>query len=192
MNHSQAVELLENGDLSCMTFFKDNGYDLEYAYTLLLSDNILESKSVLSGLNSVRADWLKKIISVIEGEVEYPTYFQIRNFLEIDLTIFIKSNKINYVNSILKMAELFQSINLETYKFLGRVLLKNDFPKESKIFLDKSIKEYYSDVELHFLFVEYYLYINDLNQAQKYINNCLRINPNYYPAQKTRQKISQL
>lgn len=185
MEYSEAIEQLEGGDLTCSEFFKKNGYDLAYAYTLLLSGSISESKSVLERLDSVRADWLKKIICIIEGGVEYPTYFQIRNFLEIDLTIFINSKRIDYVNSILKLADLFQSINAETYKFLARGLLKNNFPKECKIFLDKSIKSYYNDVELHFLCVEYYLYMKDTENAKKSLNTCIKINPSYYPAQKT-------
>ena len=185
MDYKTALELLENGEsYQCTDFFRSGDYQLEYAYTLLLNDEPDEALTVLESLDSVRSDWLKKIISIIENKVEYPTYFQIRNFLEIDIDMFIKSKKINYVNSILKLADIFQSINTESYKFFGRVLLKNDFPKESKIFLDRSLNSYYNDVELHYLFVEYYLYIKDLEQAKRCAETCLKINPDYYPAKK--------
>lgn len=186
MNYSDALELLEKGNPeTCSDFFKSNNYPLEYAYTLFLMGDIKQAGLILQSLDSVRADWLKKIIAIIQSKSEYPTYFQIRNFLEIDLTMFIYSKRIDYVNTMLRFAEVFQSINNETYKFLGRCLLKNGFPNESKIFLTKSLNEYFNDVELHYLFVEYYLYINDLKQAKKYAENCLRLNPEYYPAKKT-------
>ena len=190
MDYKTATELLENGQsCECIEFFKSGGYDIEYAYALLLNDDLKLAESVIEPIDSIRADWLKKIIAIINGNIEYPTYFQIRNFLEIDLTIFIKSGRIDYVNAILRLADVFQGINSETYKFLGRGLLKNDFPKESKIFLDRSLESYYNDVELHYLFVEYYIYIKDYDKAKKSALTCLKINPEYYPAKKISEEL---
>lgn len=191
MEYRKATELLLNGHpQDCIEFFKTNNNSLEYAYALLLTSRIKESKYVVEQQDSVRSDWLKKLLLVLEGEIVYPTYFQIRNFLEIDLTMFIKSGRVDYVNILLKQAENFQGINNETYKLLGRCLLKNGYPKECKIFLDRSLKEYYNDVELHYLFAEYYLYMNDLNNAKKAVENCLRINSEYYPAKKSYKLLS--
>jgi len=191
MDYNKAINFLENGNpKGCIDFFKDNNYILEYTYSLLLLEKINEAENILKKTDSVRADWLNKIILIIKGKCDiYPTYFQIRNFLEIDLNLFFKSNKINYVNKIMAVANIFQQINNESYKFFGRVLLKNNYPKESKIFLDKSLDSYYNDVELHYLFVEYYLYMNDFENAKRAVNNCLKINPKYYPAIKTKNNL---
>ena len=130
----------------------------------------------------------KKLIDIFNGMYNiYPSYFQIRNFLEIDVNIFFRANKIDYVNSLLRMIDAFQEINGESYKCIARVLLKNNYKNECKIFLDKSADAYYNDVELHYLFVEYYLSINDYENAKKSVETCISINPEYYPALKQKE-----
>ena len=186
MNYSEALKKFENIELNdCMDFFKENGYALEYAYSLLLSGYPAEAKKIADDNDSVRFDWLSKLISVCCGRVEYPTYFQLRSFLEIDLTALIKAKRIDYVNNILKMAQKFQGINSECYKFIGRCLLKNGYLNEAKIFFDRSLNYYYNDIELHYLYVEYFLTIGDFQNAKKSAKICLNINPDYYPAKKT-------
>ena len=192
MDYYKAKELLVNGCPSeCMDFFKNNGYLLEYGYSLLLSRNLNKAVSVFNNVNSNRADWAKKIISIINDSIDaYPTFFQIRSFLEIDLNLFFNSGNIDYINKILLISNILQQINNESYKFLGRVLLKNDCTNEAKIFLDRSLDSYYNDVELHYLYVEYYLYNNDIDNAKKAVLNCLKINPEYYPAKKTKELLT--
>lgn len=191
MNYNDAVNKLLDIDIKgCIDFFRKNNYPLEYAYALFLSDKPDEALSVLKNLDSVRADWLYKLISILKGRKEYPTYFQIRCFLEIDMELLIKAQKIEYVNIILKYIDFFQGINGESYKLAGRCLLKNGYPKESKYFFDKSLNDYYNDMELHYLYVEYFLHFGDKENAKKAIKNCLRINPEYFPA-KNMQKILQ-
>ena len=193
MEYKEALEKLERIEIDgCIDFFKKNGYDLEYAYCLLLLGKLKEAKTVAETKNSVRNDWLLKLINICQGVVEYPTYFQIRSFLEIDLSLLIKAKKFDYVNNILKMAQRFQGTNNESYKFFGRGLLKNGYPKEAKIFLDRSLGDYYNDVELHYLYVEYYLLIGDKINAKKSVENCLRINPQYYPANKMYKTLSSI
>ena len=189
MDYKQAFERLENGEaVSCIEYFKKNGYELELAYALFLTGKTNEAKKILQSHDSVRYDWLLKLINISEGKTDYPTFFQIRNFLEIDLSLLVKYEKYDYINNLLKMAQKFQGINGESYKFFGRGLLKNGYPKEAKFFLDKSLEDYYKDVELHYLFAEYYLYCGDMANAKKAAANCLAINPNYYPAVKLLKK----
>jgi tetratricopeptide (TPR) repeat protein len=184
MNYSQAVQLLENGDIkNCIDFFKTNNYTLEYGYSLLLEGNFKEANAVLERCNSHRADWALKIIPLMQGIVQtLPTYFEIRSFLEVDLNLLFKAHQIKSVEYILGGADILQDINSETYKFIGRALLKNGYMNFSKIFFDKSLSSAYNDVELHYLFVEYYDANNDIQNALKAVKNCMRINPNYYPA----------
>lgn len=186
MNYKEAENLLEEGKpASCEKFFRQNGYTLEYAYSLLLQGKYKEAQTIIYPIDSIRADWIKKLIPMINGILDRePTYFQIRNFLEIDLTLLIKSGRFQEVNNLLKYSELFQGINNETYKLLGRGLLKNNYIKEAKVFLDRSLNEYYNDVELHYLFAEYYMATGREDYVKKAVENCLKINPEYYPAKK--------
>ena len=192
MNYTEALKFLENGDAkSCINYFYDNNYELEYGYTLALLGKLREAKLVFQSIDSLRASWMIKLIPILQGGIKnYPSFFQIRNFLEIDMTMFFKADKDDYINNILSAADIFQSINNESYKFIGRALLKNNCSDIAKFYLDKSLENYYNDVELHYLFVEYYLAMNDVQNAMRAVDNCLRINPDYYPAKKTKNELS--
>jgi len=189
MDYIKAKELLEHGHPEdCTDFFKENNYPLEYGYALVLSGDLENAYKVFSSIDSHRADWMLKLIPIMQKSFSlYPTYFQIRNFLEIDLSMLFKTNQIEYINNILLASEMFQSVNNESFKCIGRALLKNGFPNEAKVFFDKSMENYYRDVELHYLFVEYYLYINDIENAKKSVENCLKLNPDYYPAKRMKE-----
>lgn len=186
MEYIEAKTRLEKGHPEgCIDFFKENNYPLEYGYSLVLSGELDNAVNVFTSVDSLRADWMLKLIPIIKKSFSlYPTYFQIRNFLEIDLSMFFEANKIQYINNIMLASEMFQRINNESYKCFGRALLKNGYPNEAKIFFDRSLEQCYRDVELHYLFVEYYLYINDIENAKKSVENCLKLNPEYYPAKR--------
>lgn len=192
MDYKKARFYLENGHPEkCADFFRENKYPLEYGYSLFLQGELGSAEVIFKSLKSVRADWAIKLISVINGNTDvYPTYFQVRDFLEIDINLLFKVNRIDYINKILLAADMFQQENNESYKFFGRVLLKNNYPNEAKIFFDKSLDNYYNDVELHYLYVEYYLQGKDYANALRAVNNCLKINSGYYPALRMKKILS--
>lgn len=191
MDYIEAVNFLENGNAKkSIDFFKDNDYLLEYAYSLFMLGKFDEAKKIFGDIDSRRADWAKKIISIVQNQfVGYPTYFQIRSFLEIDIDMLIKNRQIDFVQQILNYANFFNQINNESYKFFGRVLLKNGYPDGCKFFLDKSKDVCYNDSELQFLYVEYYLFINDIENTKKAIEKCLAVNSEYYPAKRIKVKL---
>lgn len=184
MNYKQALEYLENGKIDfCIDFFKDSGNRLEYGYSLMLKGKLEGAANILSSINSIRADWAIKLIPIMQGYLgELPTYFQVRNFLEIDITLLFKAGMPDYVEYILGAAETFYDINRESYKFFARALLKNGYLNAAKAFLDKSLDVCWRDPELHYLFVEYYMINNDGKNAKKALDNCLEVSPDYFPA----------
>ena len=163
MDYIEAVNFLENGNAKkSIDFFKDNDYLLEYAYSLFMLGKFDEAKKIFGDIDSRRADWAKKIISIVQNQfVGYPTYFQIRSFLEIDIDMLIKNRQID----------------------------KNGYPDGCKFFLDKSKDVCYNDSELQFLYVEYYLFINDIENTKKAIEKCLAVNSEYYPAKRIKVKL---
>lgn len=192
MDYRTAVKLLENGKgKEVKDYFKRNNHLLEYGYCLLLEGNPDTAKEIFAPLTSTRAEWAVRIIALIQNVYgEMPSYFQIRSFLEIDISLFIKYNQIEYVQKILDSVDFFQEINRESYKFVARALFKNNYIGVAKIYLDKSCSDYYNDVELHYLYAEFYLAHEDNENALKAVNTCLRLNPNYYPAVKTYRELS--
>ena len=88
--YNLAKKKLESGITDYKDFFKENGNILEYGYCLILEGQLDKAEQVLKTIDSIRADWAVKLIPFMKGHVEIlPTYFQIRNFLEIDINLLL-------------------------------------------------------------------------------------------------------
>ena len=178
-------KLLTSLDENCQQFFVKNGYILENAYYELLSENLEKAKNLFNAVknNDIRAHWAAFMVSLIEGDVrEYPSYFELRNFLEIDLNILLTYFKGNYVENIIRYADFMFTINPEVHKFIGRVLYNNGYREQGMFFLDRAKNYFYHDPELHYLLAYIYYCDKDYQRAQKAANDCLYILPAYFPA----------
>ena len=193
LDYKQAKEkLLTYFDESCQQFFVKNAYTLENAYIKLLSSDIAGAKELFLSIkdSDIRAHWALFMISLIEGDVrEYPSYFELRNFLEIDLNILIHYYKGDYVEKIIRYSDFMYTINPEIYKFIGRVLYNNDLKEQAMFFLNRAKSYFYNDPELHYLLAYIYYNDNDLMLTKKSLNDCLYILPEYYPARNLLNKI---
>ena len=187
--------LLNNMNENCQQFFAKSSHHLELAYSLLLQDKLDDSKNVLKNIKDydIRANWLDFLISLIELNANgYPSYFELRNFLEIDLNILLHYFKGNFVENILRYSDSMYSINPEVYKFIGRVLYNNGYEPQAMFFLDKAKAYFYNDPELHYLLAFIYSNKKDFKKADEALNNCLGILPEYFPAKDLKNKISKL
>lgn len=165
---------------------------LEHAYLAIVNDDLASAKAVFSRLDSPRAKWGVIFVSILEGFLqEYPTFFELRNFLEIDLDFLIKNQKINYVEQFLGALDILSGINQEVYKFTGRVMFENKLYSAALKYMEKSKQIYYNDPELHFMFAKYYIQFHNKQEAYYYINECLKLLPEYYPALELKQKIEE-
>lgn len=181
-------------DSECQSFFEKNGYTLELAYSKLLTGQLKDAKNLFNEICEIekRAHWGRLISSLLLNELTpYPTYFELRNYLEIDLNLFINYHKKDYVEEILNYADAFVSINPETYKYIGRVLYNNELYSWAKFFLERGKNILYQDPELHVILAELYMSENNNEKALRAINACLAILPNYFPALKIKQKLIQ-
>ena len=182
-----------SGDFSVESFFNQNNYILEYAYCKLLSGDIKTADAEFSKIADYdfRADWAKKMIQFIKGQVLHlPSYFQIRNFLEIDLNLLINAGQAEFVENIINGADLFYSINLESYKFISRVMLYNDFVEIALHYLLLAKDKFYYDPEMHFMLANCYMKKGDKDLAKKSTQACLSIVPEYFPAKKLLDKLT--
>ena len=164
---------------------------VEHAYFLILNNDLNNAKKVFELLDSPRAKWGTAFIDILLGYIEhYPTYFEIRNFLEIDLDFLIKNEKIEYVEQILGALKILIDINQETYKYVARVMFENRLYKAAREYLEKSKDIFYNDPELHFLYAKYYLKTREYEKADFHLDECLSILPDYFPAQQLQKEIS--
>ena len=163
---------------------------IEHAYLLLLNNELEQAKCIFQNIDSPRAKWGEILVPILMGVLtKFPTYFQIRNFYEIDLDFLLKNEKLDYVEQMLGALGIFSSINQEVYKYAARVMYENKLYSAALKYMNKSKQLYYNDAELHFMLAKYYFRVNDLENADFYINECLNLIPGYYPAEIMKQKI---
>ncbi len=193
MDYATAKNKLILGDFSNSDWFEAHGYFLEQAYSLVLEQRAEEALSVLDIIyeKDIRADWLRKIIPVLVSKKfeEYPSFLQVRNFLEVDLTMFLQMEQGEYTLNLLNFGEEFFSICKESYKFMGRALYYYGLkPLALKFFLFAKDK-FYNDSEVHFLLAKTYLDMEDKENARHAIQTCLSFIPEYKPALKILSEI---
>jgi len=156
---------------------------VEHAYLAVLDENLLAARAVFEALDSPRAQWGKALTGILNGFMDiYPTYFDIRNFFEIDLDFLIKNEKYNYVELLLSSLKILSKINQEVYKYTARVMYENKLYNASLEYMEKSKEIFYNDPELHFMLAKYYFNLNQYSEADYYISECLKILPSYHPA----------
>ena len=177
----------------CKKFFENHNYKLELAYCEIILDNLKNAYDIFKSLEDtdLRAHWGLVMIEFINGCVaRYPTYFELRNFLEIDLNILINYCKGDYVEKIVRYADFMFTINPEVYKFIGRVFLTNGLKPQALFFLNKARDNFYQDPELHYIFAQIFREENNIQQCEKALLACLDILPGYAPAKVLLEEIS--
>jgi len=164
---------------------------IEHAYLAILNNDLQSAEAIFESLDSPRARWGKALTGIISGYMEFfPTYFEIRNFFEIDLDFLIKNEKIDYTENLLGALEILSDINQEIYKYTARVMYENKFYSSALKYMEKSKSIFYRDPELHFMFAKFYINSGDFQLADLYLTECLKIVPSYFPALKMKRDIA--
>lgn len=179
----------------CRAYFESNNYPVEAGYCYMILDNFKKAKEQfeIASKDNIRGHWGLMLLQMIDEKISMtPTYFEIRNFLEIDLDIFIKYCKGDIVQQIIKFTDFMAFYNLETYKFIGRAFWAHNYIPVAMHFLEKAKSNLFKDPELHYLLAYIYYTNKDITNCKKAINTCLNILPQYAPATMLKEKISNL
>lgn len=196
MNYEEVKKDFLSGKIKgCKTYFENNNYYVEAGYCCIVLDELDKAKELFQEVQEVdtRAKWGLILLQMIKGDIlTFPTYFQIRNFLELDLSILILYCKGEYVEKIIRYADFMAYYNPECYKFIGRAFWANNLMSAAMFFLRRAKDKFYQDPELHYL-LAYIFYNNDrnINLAKKALGACLGILPEYAPAKKLYAQIVQ-
>lgn len=196
MNYEEVKKDFLSGKIKgCKTYFENNNYYVEAGYCCIVMDELDKAKELFQKVQEVdtRAKWGLILLQMIKGDIlTFPTYFQIRNFLELDLSILILYCKGEYVEKIIRYADFMAYYNPECYKFIGRAFWANNLMSAAMFFLRRAKDKFYQDPELHYL-LAYIFYNNDRNidLAKKALGACLGILPEYAPAKKLYAQIVQ-
>lgn len=165
--------------------YKEAGENYQSGFCELLLGNRQEAERLWNSCQkSPAVEWGKCLLDyiILKPNPRPPSYLQIRNFLETDIGYFIQAKKFNYAENIIKNESLFISVNLESYKLIGRVLLNYGFLSMAKPFLIKSMKIIDEDSETFFHLGQYYYEIGDHKESLVMLKRCLELNRYYVPA----------
>lgn len=176
----------------CRDYFESHNYYAEAGYCYMILNNFAKAKEQFekAKVSDIRGHWGLLLLQMQEEKISMaPTYFEVRNFLEIDLDIFITYCKGDIVQQIIKYADYIAFYNLECYKFIGRAFWAHNIMPAAMFFLNKAKEKLYNDPELHYLLAYIYYTNNDISNCKKEIEVCLSILPQYAPALMLSQKI---
>ena len=135
--------------------------------------------------------WGKSLIQFIELYVtDIPTFFQIRAFLEVDLDALLKANLITYCENIVNGTHLFAKNNQESFKFVARAFLNNQYFEIAETFLNRAKDICYIDPEVHFMLAKCYQRQGNKDKTIKSLITCLEKGYGYYPAKKMLEEIT--
>ncbi len=176
----------------CACYFEQNNHLLEAGYCYIVEGEFKKAETIFLQIQEQnhRAHWGLFLLEILTDNVKkYPTYFEIRNFLEIDMNIFIKYYKGDYIEKIVRYSDYMQYFNPETFKYIGRVFWANNLIPAAMFFLRKAKDKFYNDPELHYLLAYIYFNDNNIEECKKSLNSCLDILPEYAPALKLKEQL---
>ena len=183
--YGNALKLFEEKDYDgAFELFQRLNMRYECGYCKFAETNFFEAENIWknSQIDSPAVNWGLSLIKIIKGGIPNAlSFFQIRNFLERDLMLFFENNHQDYAEKIIDAYGILSEYNMETPKFIGRVLLNEGYPERAFVYLKKSKDICYRDPEVDYLLASYYLSKNDCPSAKNILKNALKLNPNYYP-----------
>lgn len=140
--------------------------------------------------NSSLLNWARTFSGYVEKkEKSLPSFFQIRNFYEIDLDMLISLGFDSYAENLINSIQYFAYLNLEIYKLTARVLYNNNYYDFADKFL-YAAKEYGDeDTELYVLDAQNNIAQNRYYSAIKSLEKALAISKDYIPAKNLLEKL---
>lgn len=178
----------------CRAFFEENNFLIEAGYCNMVLDNFDRARQFFekASHNDIRGHWGLFLLQMVEQNISmHPTYFEIRNFLELDLDIFITYFKGDIVQQIINYSDYMAFYNPECYKFIGRAFWAHGYEPAAMYFLNKAKNTLYNDPELHYL-LGYIFYTNkNYTDCKKELQTCLDILPLYAPAIKLKNLVDE-
>lgn len=181
------------GDIGkAISYFEKSNNFCEAAKCKFIKKDVWGAKNLLKKekKDTQLLDWLNFLVSLVEDNIErLPTFFEVRNFLEVDLSLLFDFNNIDFAEKIVNNSHFFVQANSEANKFFGRVLYNYRYNGLAHLFLDKSFDVFYNDPETHFLKAQCYIAENKKEEAKKHLKYCLECADNYFPARKLLKEI---
>ena len=174
--------------------YKKINLTFQAGFCYLLLGNLNKTKEIWKNTPDSSASlWGETIIGIIESKINhFPTYFQIRNYLESTLSYLFEAKRYDYIEKLISAKEFLAEFNIESYRIIGKVLLENNWSNLSKQYLEKAIGELPQDYEAYYLLGLWYYKNNEPKKAKYFLRRCVDINDYYCAASKLIDKINEI
>jgi len=183
---------LESGDyLSAEKFFAEQKMYYQQGLCMVLrGDKVSARKLWYSVPEDTAIAWGKVFLGIFEQKLEaIPTFLQVRNFLETTLNYLFRANQIDFAYKLIGAKEFFADCNIESYKYIARVMMDNNLEGLAYEYLQKAIDVIPQDYEAYFHLGELYVRQNKIDLAIKAYKRVVEINSDHTPAFKILKKL---
>ena len=160
-------------------------------YAFLLNGQLKQCQQAWRYLaKQCKQHWAFALLGLITSDVkQYPTFLQIRHYIEADIVNLHESGQLSYLNQLLRYSQWLAQINPEVYKLIGRSFLGLGELKRAEAYLLKGQQTYPQDAEIYFHLGQYYHAAEQPKVARLMLNQCLMINAHYNPARLLREQL---
>jgi tetratricopeptide (TPR) repeat protein len=192
LKYTLALAYLENKNYSdAAKIYYDLNEKYQAGFCELLQGKIDVAKDLWSNIpNSEATSWGKSLIELLNLKFNsLPTFIQIRNHLECDIGYFIQAERLDFVENMVKSADILSSVNPETYKFIGKALFNNGFANLSIKYFLKGQKIVPQDAEIYYHLGQYSYLVGAFQEGKQILDQCLALNKYYVPARGLLEKI---
>lgn len=182
---SLALAYFENKDYSAAAgIYESLSEPYQQGFCELLQNNVEKAKKIwYSAEKSEAICWGRCLVDFVNLDVcEIPSFIQVRNHLESDIGYFIKSGNLDYASNLVKLADFFVDINLESYKYIGKALVNAGYSQLAVNYFYKGVDIIPQDSENYYHIAQYLVKNKSYPEAINMLKDCLSYNPHFTPA----------
>lgn len=134
--------------------------------------------------------WCVHLFGMVTKQLTtYPTFLQVRNHLEADISHLVTAGQEESLANVLAALDTLAQSNPEAYKLAGRALMNVNRLAPAKPLLLRAQSILPQDAEIYFHLGQLYARSENWREARLMLRQCLAINACYTPAQWLLEKV---
>ena len=178
-------------ELAGNTYIKANNFS-GVAFSFIFQKEIEKAKEILINTpDSPAKFWcmfLTELFSPNKNIKTWPSFLEIRHFMELTVYLLLKSKNQDYITLLIKNLKRLLDINLDSEKFIGYAYFHFGDLNGALSFLNNSIKRNSRDGEIYFVLGKLYLQKGSTHDALTMLENAHLLLPDHAPTKELLEK----
>ena len=175
-------------------YFKANNM-VGVAFTLILMGSLDDANSYLQKVNKSPAKmWCEFLIDIFTEKPRiksWPSFLQIRHFLEFTVYYLLLSKQYIFIDLLVKSLKKLLDLNMDSEKYIGYAYLSYGDVDQALKYMNSSIKRNKLDGELYFMLGKAHIMKNNFQGALSMLENAKSLLPNHYPTRLLLEHVKQ-